>query len=70
MWLLLLAAVLPSSDKSESASGWQWPTVAVKPPAWMVKGLILASVAIHVWGFFWLYERFVGMSWLLALTNR
>jgi hypothetical protein len=36
----------------------------------MVKGLILASVAIHVWGFFWLYERFVGMSWLLALTNR
>ena len=26
--------------------------------------LILASIAINVWGFLWMFEKFVGVSWL------
>ena len=68
-WLLLLAEnVRPVGAKGELAPAgfpntldrWLWQ---LKNP------LIVASVAINVWGFLWLYKIFVGVSWLALLQG-
>ena len=30
---------------------------------WPKRGLILASIAINLWGFLWMFEKFVGAHW-------
>jgi hypothetical protein len=72
MWLFLLAWVLDDKITHTIHSDNQGNRSIILPPPskQFVHTLILASIAIHIWGFFWIYEKFVGMPWLIALTER
>ncbi len=81
MWLLLLSTTLvrrgsltsPHPRPQVSAPGafdetfGQATGLGRRPSP--ITLLILASIAINVWGFLWMFEKFVGMTWFEVMRG-
>ena len=63
MWLVLLSTAAsrqPGSDEAAARDRRQRADFQI---------LTLISVAINVWGFLWMFEKFVGVSWLQPIRG-
>jgi hypothetical protein len=76
-WVGLLATLIPLWLYHNTGSlqfGWRYLFDAA--PMWIIllaagmqkvtrlkQGLILVSIAINLWGLFWMFEKFNGASW-------
>ncbi len=72
MWLLLLSSIFArqgfATPDSSSAPGRR-VTDSTGAKSKGKKLLILASIAINVWGFLWMFEKFVGETWFEVMRG-